>query len=65
VNQLTAREDEVAALAATGLQTKEIAYRLGITHGTAKLHLHSIYARLGVGSRFKLALTWMKHEWPT
>ena len=42
MNQLTTREYEVAALAATGLQTKEIAYRLGITYGTVKLHLHSI-----------------------
>jgi DNA-binding NarL/FixJ family response regulator len=65
MNQLTTREYEVAALAATGLQTKEIAYRLGITYGTVKLHLHSIYAKLGIGSRVKLALTWMNHERPT
>jgi DNA-binding NarL/FixJ family response regulator len=62
MNQLTAREYEVAALAATGLQTKEIAHRLGIARGTVKLHLHSIYTKLGIGSRVKLALTWVKHE---
>jgi len=61
MNQLTAREHEVAALAAMGLQTKEIAHRLGIAHGTVKLHLHSIYAKLGIGSRVKLALAWMNH----
>jgi two-component system nitrate/nitrite response regulator NarP len=44
------------------LQTKQIAHRLGIIHGTVKLHLHSIYAKLGIGSRVKLALTWVKHE---
>ena len=65
MNQLTTREYEVAALAATGLQTKEIAYRLGITYGTVKLHLHSIYAKLDICSRVKLALTWMNHERPT
>jgi DNA-binding NarL/FixJ family response regulator len=65
MNQLTTREYEVAALAATGLPTKEIAYRLGITYGTVKLHLHSIYAKLGIGSRVKLALTWMNQKRPT
>jgi DNA-binding NarL/FixJ family response regulator len=62
MDQLTRREQEVAALAAAGLQVKEIAYRLGITYGTAKLHLHNIYSKLGIGSRVRLALTWMKRE---
>ena len=65
MNQLTSRENEVAALAAAGLQTKEIAGRLGIAHGTAKLHLHNIYAKLGTSSRVQLALTWMKHQQET
>ena len=65
MNQLTSRENEVAALAAAGLQTKEIAGRLGIAHGTAKLHLHNIYTKLGIGSRVKLALAWMTHIWET
>jgi len=66
MNQLTRREHQVAALAAAGLQDKEIALRLGIALGTAKLHLHNIYAKLGVGSRVKLTVAWMrtngKHE---
>jgi DNA-binding NarL/FixJ family response regulator len=65
MDQLTRREHEVASLAAAGLQVKEIAHRLGITHGTAKLHLHNIYTKLGIGSRVKLALTWMTHEQKT
>jgi DNA-binding NarL/FixJ family response regulator len=65
MNEFTPREHEVAALAAIGLQVKEIAYRLGITHGTAKLHLHNIYTKLGIGSRVKLALAWMTHIWET
>jgi DNA-binding NarL/FixJ family response regulator len=60
MNQLTPRENEVAALAAAGLQVREIADRLGIAEGTAKLHLHNIYAKLGIHSRVRLALTWLK-----
>jgi two-component system nitrate/nitrite response regulator NarL len=65
MNGLTRREHEVASLAAAGLQVKEIAYCLGITHGTAKVHLHNVYMKLGIGSRVKLALTWMTHEQKT
>ena len=65
MNRLTPREYEVATLAAAGLQIKEIAYRLGIARGTAKLHLHNIYAKLGTSSRVQLALTWMKHHQET
>jgi DNA-binding NarL/FixJ family response regulator len=53
VEQLTPRECQVAALAASGLQVKEIAHRLGIAQGTAKLHLHNIYGKLGITSRVK------------
>ena len=49
------RELEIAELAAHGLRNKEIAGRLGIAEGTAKLHLHSIYRTLGVASRAELA----------
>jgi DNA-binding NarL/FixJ family response regulator len=65
MNQLTPRENEVAALAAAGLQAKEIGDRLGIAEGTAKLHLHNIYTKLGIHSRVKLALTWLKHQQET
>ena len=61
MNQLTERESEVAALVADGLQDKQIAYRLGIAPGTAKVHLHNIYQKLGICSRVQLALAWMKH----
>jgi DNA-binding NarL/FixJ family response regulator len=55
VRTLTARELEIARLASRGLRNKAIAGRLGITEGTAKLHLHSIYRKLGVASRAELA----------
>jgi two-component system, NarL family, nitrate/nitrite response regulator NarL len=51
---LTAREIEVARLAAAGLRNAEVAERLFISEGTVKLHLHNVYSKLKVGSRFEL-----------
>lgn len=52
---LTAREIELVRLVSEGLRNKEVAYRLGITEGTVKIHLHRIYEKLGVSSRVELA----------
>jgi len=52
---LSAREQEVMHLVAEGLANKEIARRLHVSEGTVKLHLHSIYRKLGIKSRFALA----------
>ena len=51
---LTAREIEVARLAATGLSNAEIGERLFITEGTVKLHLHHVYDKLNVSRRPEL-----------
>jgi DNA-binding NarL/FixJ family response regulator len=51
---LTRREIEIVQLAAAGLRTKEIALRLTVTEGTVKVHLHNIYAKLGVDGRMEL-----------
>jgi DNA-binding NarL/FixJ family response regulator len=51
---LSERESEVAALVVQGLPNKVIARRLGIREGTVKIHLHSIYRKLGVENRFGL-----------
>ena len=51
---LTERESEVVALVAQGLPNKLVARRLGIGEGTVKLHLHNIYRKLGIESRFQL-----------
>ena len=51
---LTAREIEVARLAATGLSNAEIGERLFITEGTVKLHLHHVYDKLNVARRPEL-----------
>jgi DNA-binding NarL/FixJ family response regulator len=53
---LTPREVEVARAVATGLRNKEIAERLSITEGTVKIHLHTIYEKLGVDGRTALVI---------
>jgi DNA-binding NarL/FixJ family response regulator len=53
---LTPRELELAALVVSGLRNREIAERLGISEGTAKLHLYNVYKKLGVANRVELVL---------
>ncbi|AGL16503.1 LuxR family transcriptional regulator [Actinoplanes sp. N902-109] len=48
---LSARERATADLAATGLSTKEIAERLGVSPRTVSNHLYRAFAKLGVTSR--------------
>lgn len=52
---LTQREIELVRLVVEGLRNKEVAFRLGITEGTVKIHLHRIYDKLQVTSRIELA----------
>ena len=51
---LTQRETEIVRMVAKGLSNKEIAWRLSITEGTVKVHVHSVYVKLKVGSRLAL-----------
>ncbi|HLY02909.1 MAG TPA: AAA family ATPase [Candidatus Cybelea sp.] len=51
---LSAREHEIATLAARGKSNLEIAKRLSITHKTVEKHLASAYQKLGIGSRAQL-----------
>lgn len=53
---LTARENDVARLVAIGRRNKEIAYELGVSEGTVKMHLHNLYQKLEIGSRTELAI---------
>lgn len=48
---LTAREIEVVKLLAEGMRNKEIAAALGITEGTAQIHVKNIFAKLHVSDR--------------
>jgi DNA-binding NarL/FixJ family response regulator len=52
---LTPREIEVSRLAAAGYRSRDIGSQLGISPGTVKLHLHSIYNKLDISSRVELA----------
>ncbi len=52
---LTVREHEVAALAANGLSSREIADKLNLSHRTVENHLQRIYDKLGVSNRQELA----------
>jgi two-component system, NarL family, nitrate/nitrite response regulator NarL len=55
-SQLSAREQQVIHLVCDGLSNREIAEKLGVTEGTVKCHLHSIYEQLGIRSRFELMI---------
>ena len=55
---LSIREREIASLAASGLQNKQIAHKLALSEGTVKIHLYKIYGKLGVRSRTELAFMW-------
>jgi DNA-binding CsgD family transcriptional regulator len=51
---LTLREYEIALLAARGLSNKEIAHQANIRKGTVKIHLHSVFQKLGIKRRTML-----------
>ncbi len=55
-NPLTRRERDVAKLVAAGQRNRVIAGTLGISEGTVKMHLHNVYAKLGLESRTQLAM---------
>jgi DNA-binding NarL/FixJ family response regulator len=60
---LTARETDVARLVAQGRRNKEIAYELGISEGTVKMHLHNLYEKLSITSRTELAILSRERGW--
>jgi HD-GYP domain-containing protein (c-di-GMP phosphodiesterase class II) len=58
---LTDREVEVVALLARGLQTKQIARKLGTSAKTADRHVQNAYAKIGVSTRAAAMLFAMQH----
>src|SRR5436305_2248375 len=53
---LTPRERELVELVRQGLRNRDIAARPGVTEGTVKVYLHSIFDKVGVASRTELAI---------
>ena len=53
---LSPRERELVSLVRQGLRNREIAETLGITEGTVKVYLHTVFAKTGVANRTELAI---------
>ncbi|MDT4939302.1 MAG: hypothetical protein QOG80_2973 [Pseudonocardiales bacterium] len=61
--QLSDRERQVLRLTATGMANKQIGRALGITERTVKVHLGSVFKRIGVSDRTSAAL-WAREHLP-
>ncbi|MEO8695254.1 MAG: LuxR C-terminal-related transcriptional regulator [Acidimicrobiales bacterium] len=57
---LTAREQQVAALAANGATNQAIAASLRVSVRTVETHLHRVYFKLAVSGRAELAAAWSR-----
>ena len=55
-DRLSQRETEIVQLLAKGMCNKEIATALGLTEGTVKGYLSTIFQKLHLDSRLKVAL---------
>jgi two-component system nitrate/nitrite response regulator NarL len=62
LGKLTKRESEIAVVVAEGKSNKEIARILNITEGTVKIHLHSIFQKLGIMNRMVLMAKIIREE---
>lgn len=58
---LTQREGQLVSLISRGLSNKEIVAALLISEGSVKIYLSRLYQKLGVKSRFELALFGLKN----
>jgi two-component system, NarL family, nitrate/nitrite response regulator NarL len=59
---LTASDLEIVAMVGAGLTNRKIAETLSLSEHTVKHHLTKIFAKLGVSSRFELALFAVQHR---
>jgi DNA-binding NarL/FixJ family response regulator len=56
LDQLTAREREVLALLASGLDNREIASLLGISYATVRTHVRNLLEKIGAHTRLEAVL---------
>jgi len=61
-SSVTLRQLEIARLVRDGASNKEIADKLNISEKTVKAHLTAVFRKLGVSSRFQLALLLIGHS---
>jgi ATP/maltotriose-dependent transcriptional regulator MalT len=59
---LSERERQVVGLVCEGLSNKLIGRELNVSDGTIKCHLHAIYTKLGVQSRYELLAVFDRHK---
>jgi two-component system nitrate/nitrite response regulator NarL len=60
--RLSKRQAELIHLLSQGLKNKEIADILGISEGTVKAYLTTLFEKVGAKDRFELALFGLKHH---
>jgi NarL family two-component system response regulator LiaR len=61
-DDLTERERQVLALIAEGRTNKEIARQLSLSHGTVRVYVSQVLAKLGVGNRTEAARWALEHK---
>jgi DNA-binding NarL/FixJ family response regulator len=59
--RLSKRQSELVGLLVQGLKNKEIGATLGISEGTVKAYLTTLYEKVGARDRFELALFGLKN----
>lgn len=62
IGLLTATERKVARLAASGHDNQDIAGRLGVSTNTVRAHLRSVFRKLGINTRLRLAPLYIMFE---
>lgn len=58
--KLTERQEQVLGLVALGLSNKQIAYELGVTESTVKLHINSLLKALNANNRTQAVIVAQK-----